>query len=98
VEHLEVMADRGLAHVHLGVEVDEVSDVRAATTRFADAGLATFEEQGVCCYADQDKVWVTGPDGERWETYTVLADAEEMHGDGACCAPAGEGEMAVACC
>ena len=23
----------------------------------------------------QDKVWVTGPGGERWEVYTVLADA-----------------------
>jgi hypothetical protein len=24
----------------------------------------------------QDKVWVTGPAGERWEVYTVLADSE----------------------
>ena len=83
---------------HLGVEVDGVSDVRAATARFVEAGLATFEEQGVCCYADQDKVWVTGPDGERWETYTVLADAEQMHGAGACCAPRGEAQVAVGCC
>lgn len=81
---------------HLGVEVEDVSDVRAATARFVGAGLATFEEQGVCCYADQDKVWVTGPDGERWETYTVLADAEQMHAEGACCAPTGE--PAMACC
>ena len=26
-------------------------------------------------YAVQDKVWVTGPGRERWEVYTVLADA-----------------------
>jgi hypothetical protein len=24
----------------------------------------------------QDKVWVTGPSGEKWEVYTVLADSE----------------------
>ena len=24
----------------------------------------------------QDKVWVTGPAGEKWEVYTVLADSE----------------------
>ena len=29
----------------------------------------------VCCYARQDKHWVTGPDGQRWENYVVLADA-----------------------
>jgi hypothetical protein len=28
-----------------------------------------------CCYALQDKVWVTGPGGEPWEVYTVLADS-----------------------
>jgi hypothetical protein len=38
--------------------------------------MATEVEDGTtCCYALQDKVWVTGPGGERWEVYTVLADA-----------------------
>ena len=31
-----------------------------------------------CCFAVQDKVWVDAPDGEPWEIYTVLADAEDM--------------------
>jgi hypothetical protein len=26
----------------------------------------------------QDKVWVNGPDGEPWEVYTVLSDANVM--------------------
>jgi hypothetical protein len=35
----------------------------------------------VCCYARQDKHWVTGPDGQRWENYVVLADAQpELEG------------------
>ena len=38
--------------------------------------MPTRVETGTtCCYAVQDKVWVTGPDGEQWEVYTVLADA-----------------------
>ncbi|HWG23853.1 ArsI/CadI family heavy metal resistance metalloenzyme [Actinospica sp.] len=60
---------------HLGVEVEETAQVAAATARLADKGLATDEEENVsCCYAVQDKVWVTGPGRERWEVYTVLGD------------------------
>jgi catechol 2,3-dioxygenase-like lactoylglutathione lyase family enzyme len=61
---------------HLGVEVASTAEVADATRRFADDGLETLVEDGTtCCYAVQDKVWVTGPGGERWEVYTVLADA-----------------------
>lgn len=61
---------------HLGVEVDSTDEIVAATRRLAEAGLPTEVEDGTtCCYALQDKVWATGPGGERWEVYTVLADA-----------------------
>ena len=47
----------------------------------SDDVLFTEEEIGAtCCFATQDKVWVTGPGGERWEIYTVLADAETFFG------------------
>lgn len=40
-------------------------------------GLFTQEEiNSTCCFATQDKVWVTGPAKEKWEVYTVLADSE----------------------
>lgn len=62
---------------HLGVEVADSETVDAAATRFAMSGLATEEESEVtCCHAVQDKVWVTAPDGERWEYYRVIADVE----------------------
>ncbi|WP_194925873.1 ArsI/CadI family heavy metal resistance metalloenzyme [Catenulispora pinisilvae] len=82
---------------HLGVEVEHTAQVTAATSRLADEGLPTaVEEATTCCYAVQDKVWVTGPGAERWEVYTVLADAQlEGHTvmpDG-CCTP--EGACAV---
>ena len=61
---------------HLGVEVEDTGQVAAAVNRLADEGMAIdVEENTTCCYAVQDKVWTTGPGRERWEVYTVLADA-----------------------
>ena len=61
---------------HLGVEVASTDEVVAATRRYTAEGMSTRVEDGTtCCYALQDKVWVTGPGGEQWEVYTVLADA-----------------------
>lgn len=57
---------------HLGVQVDSTEEVQAAAHRFAEAGLEFFEEKNTdCCYALQDKVWVTDPDGNRWEVFVV---------------------------
>ena len=51
--------------------------MRVEIARLTDEGLFTDEEIGTtCCYATQDKAWVTGPAGERWEVYTVLSDSE----------------------
>ena len=87
---------------HLGVEVATTDEVRAATTHLSGAGCSTsVEDATTCCYAVQDKVWVDGPDGARWEVYTVLADAEVMSGDTMCCTPAtttASGAAAPNCC
>ena len=62
---------------HLGVEVASSDTVHAEIARLAGAGLFTEEEiNTTCCFATQDKVWVSAPDGERWEVYTVLADSD----------------------
>lgn len=51
--------------------------MHAEIARLTGEGLFTDEEIGTtCCFATQDKVWVTGPAGEKWEVYTVLADSE----------------------
>jgi catechol 2,3-dioxygenase-like lactoylglutathione lyase family enzyme len=89
---------------HLGVEVDSTAEVVAATRRLAADGLTTEVEDGTtCCYALQDKVWVTGPGGERWEVYTVLADAgAELEGktleEVRLPAAAASGSQSGACC
>lgn len=65
---------------HLGVEVASTDQVQDAIVRLGDEGLdCDVEAATTCCFAVQDKVWVTGPGGERWEVYTVLADAETWH-------------------
>ncbi|GET44048.1 ArsI/CadI family heavy metal resistance metalloenzyme [Microseira wollei] len=57
---------------HLGIQVNSTAEVKAAIERFAQAGLSLFEEQNTnCCYALQDKVWVSDPDGNRWEIFVV---------------------------
>jgi catechol 2,3-dioxygenase-like lactoylglutathione lyase family enzyme len=67
---------------HLGVEVAGTGIVDAEQTRLAEAGLAVVDERDTtCCYARQDKFWVTGaPNGERWEIYTVTADSPTFRG------------------
>ena len=67
---------------HLGVEVDSADAVDAEQARLAESGLAAVEERDTtCCYARQDKFWVTGaPGGERWEIYTVLEDSPTFWG------------------
>lgn len=87
---------------HLGVEVESTTEVNQATSRFVEDGLTTFEEQGVeCCYAKQDKVWITDPDGAGWEFYTVLTDSQQMSPrDDGCCSSESQttDSEAVACC
>lgn len=64
---------------HLGVEVGSSATVHAEIARLAGAGLFTEEEiNTTCCFATQDKVWVTGPAGEKWEVYTVLSDSDSF--------------------
>jgi catechol 2,3-dioxygenase-like lactoylglutathione lyase family enzyme len=92
---------------HLGVEVATTGEVTAATARLAAEGLATeTEEDTACCYAVQDKVWVSGPGGEPWEVYVVKADSDTLGDDTipapACCTPAAGAEgtqpTATTCC
>jgi catechol 2,3-dioxygenase-like lactoylglutathione lyase family enzyme len=64
---------------HLGVEVATPDQVAQATDRLQTAGLATVQENDTsCCYALQDKVWVTGPGKEPWEVYVVKADTNDL--------------------
>lgn len=60
---------------HLGIQVGSPQDVADAAKRLSEAGFETLEENDtVCCYALQDKVWVSDPNGYRWEVFVVKED------------------------
>jgi catechol 2,3-dioxygenase-like lactoylglutathione lyase family enzyme len=75
---------------HFGIQVDSSGAVEAAKRHLQAVGLLDLvEEDTVCCYAKQDKVWAVDPDGNRWEFFVVLEDADLMKSeDGVCCVDA----------
>jgi catechol 2,3-dioxygenase-like lactoylglutathione lyase family enzyme len=71
---------------HLGVEVASSGEVATEAARLRRDGFSLRHEDGVtCCYALQDKFWVTGADDREWEIYTVLADADQLAPQPAAC-------------
>lgn len=84
---------------HLGIQVNSTEAVLQAKERLQARGLATFDEMSTdCCYALQDKIWVTDPNGYRWEIFVVkIGDtAPELNvpltettaiAEKSCCAP-----------
>jgi len=75
---------------HLGVEVESTDVVMAEAARMQAEGAACdLQESTTCCYAVQDKVWVSGPELP-WEIYTVLADAAVMAPEPTGCCTAAE--------
>jgi predicted enzyme related to lactoylglutathione lyase len=62
---------------HLGVEVMSADEVGAHQARLKDNGVESVSENGACCFAQQEKIWIDGPDGA-WEIYTVLSDVNEF--------------------
>lgn len=85
---------------HLGIQVESHAGVEAARQRLEAAGMiALDEEDTVCCYARQDKVWATDPDGNQWEVFFVIeadVDAVDFQGD-ACCVPVEETQDGACC-
>jgi catechol 2,3-dioxygenase-like lactoylglutathione lyase family enzyme len=75
---------------HLGIEVESPGDVVAWERRLHEQGILERVEQDVtCCFARQDKVWFTDPDGNHWEVFTVLEQLPVTTPleDSSCCAP-----------
>lgn len=75
---------------HFGIQVKGTDIVEELGSVFTVAGLPTRAEENVtCCYAVQDKVWVTDPDGNKWEVFVVLDNDGAHHESSAepCCNP-----------
>lgn len=79
---------------HMGLRVESTDEVLAVKQRLNAAGLRTQDEmKTTCCYALQDKIWLTDPTGYRWEVYVFQGDAE--HSDAPQAQPVA---AASACC
>ena len=81
---------------HLGVEVEQASQVSDAEQRIAATGLETTGiDETVCCYAEKTETWVEGP-GTRWEWYVKTADADVL--DNVVVSSSSGSEDASSCC
>jgi catechol 2,3-dioxygenase-like lactoylglutathione lyase family enzyme len=78
---------------HLGIQVEEESELTELRERLKAADMAVVEEgETVCCYARSDKSWLHDPAGIPWETYRTMEDAQLFSGhpdqaEHACCTP-----------
>ena len=82
---------------HLGIEVQESSDIVDAEQHWRAPGILDVKEtEATCCHAVQDKVWSQEPQGLRWEWYKITNDTPSSaesatdlavrRSKGACCA------------
>ena len=77
-------------HLHFGIEVNNAKDLQHRLGQALRYDLSIDDEKEVkCCYAKQDKFWVTDPDGYRWEVFhfkeDVTSNDEQYSTEGACC-------------
>ncbi len=80
---------------HLGFQVATEEALHERLKAVQSKELKTLEEMGTnCCYAAQDKFWVSDPDGIMWEVYYFHKDVEfndprysAKEGAVACCTP-----------
>ncbi|HYM20737.1 MAG TPA: ArsI/CadI family heavy metal resistance metalloenzyme [Candidatus Kapabacteria bacterium] len=91
-QRTEVLQSNNSPLNHFGLQVESTDDVLLMDIRLRKLGLRTIaEEQTICCYALQDKIWVTDPDGVSWEVFVVHSDADvyrdDVTAESACCTP-----------
>jgi catechol 2,3-dioxygenase-like lactoylglutathione lyase family enzyme len=93
---------------HLGIQVEDKTELSEVYTRLRKAGGAILEQgETSCCYARSEKSWIDDPAGISWETFHTTGESI-TYGDGsgerearitsakACCAPAPASSSA--CC
>ena len=82
---------------HLGIQVEDKSELKEVYARLHEAGGDVIEQgQTTCCYAKSEKSWIDDPAGIAWETFLTTGESTD-YGDGS-----GEREARIArtklCC
>jgi extradiol dioxygenase family protein len=63
---------------HMGLRMQTSEEMLAVKSRLETAGYTVEDEMNTtCCYALQDKFWVSDPSRYRWEVYILKADTEQ---------------------
>ncbi len=77
---LSTRVEKGLDH--LGIDVENDSELDQVRERILRAGAALLEEEEAnCCYARSRKHWTADPDGTVWESF-LTHDAASNYGEG----------------
>ena len=73
---------------HFGIELPDHETLWSWRERVRSAGISGFDEEDAqCCYATGDKLWLTDPDGHRWELWVRTGEFTAMAPkETACCA------------
>lgn len=86
---------------HFGFQLGNHEEVLQHKERLEKFGFFAREEMDVtCCYATQDKFWVTDPDGNEWEFFYTKSDVEVIETKSACCGtqPSNIASHTTSCC
>ena len=70
-------------HQHFGIELPDSESFSSWELRGAgvsDAEAIEPEPNARCCYARANKLWLTDPDGHRWELWHRTGEFDGMHG------------------
>ena len=95
---------------HLGIQVENKTELHEVYARLRKAGGAVIEQgETACCYANSEKSWIDDPAGIAWETFHTTGEST-VYGDGtgereariahskSCCVPSATPAAAPACC
>ena len=78
---------------HLGVQVEDRSELADMYSRLQRAETAVLEEGATtCCYAKSEKSWIADPQGVQWETFLTTGESTVYGGVGV------EGVASKPCC
>ena len=70
---------------HLGIEVESTSELLKGQKRLTEQGLVKLVESNTkCCFAGQDKIWLSDPDGNGWEIFYVREQLPVVEAETCC--------------
>jgi hypothetical protein len=75
-------ADRVAGISHLGIQVEDETELAEVYERLSQAERPTVEAKAAtCCYAKSDKQWIADPQGVPWETFFTYGEVT-VYGEG----------------